>query len=459
MITIPTMPTMPARQNLSVIPTTTTTRTPKTTPTPKRPLTTTTKRSTTTTTTTKRSTTTTTTTKRSSTTTTTTKRSSTTTTTTKRSSTTTTTTKRSTTTTTNTTTTTKAPIIRELLCSVNQVAVLPWVYPPDGMCTYIYYSNLIVTINDQQKYELHEAVGDVSWTMFKTEMKKRTRTEGGAAFDARYITVEGIKGIRNVLVGLAQENIPHYGVLNVLAEANDLKPLLDNTTEVMKELKNLQGGDVKRRTVIAIGLYNYSGAVAWATYRTYFKYAVEQSKADTVIAISSTGFRQSRTTCRAVPPTATTSPDDSFPSLQRHGDLVKPSYRYNNPGAVVGLSMEMATLTYRLDQPTYSLDKIAYAKCTTSGFTSAEIICPSDNTMWKVINSSYQVGFIARDYFVFLADTVSTMAEKVAFVKSLPPRKNFSLLLFNVHMVDTTKRCIPEFFDRIARVKQDLFLN
>ncbi|XP_077536262.1 uncharacterized protein LOC144148625 [Haemaphysalis longicornis] len=307
-----------------------------------------------------------------------------------------------------------AAVIQELLCSINQVAVVPWKYPPDGMCTYIYYSELIVTKNEQQQYELHDAVGDPSWTMFKKEMKKRTRTEGGAAFDARYITVEGINGIQNVLFGLAQENIPHYGVLNVLAEASDLKPLLDNTTEVMQELKNLQGGNVKRRTVIAIGLYDYSAQDAWAMYRILFKQAVDTIKADTVIAISSTGFRQSQAKCRAAPPTATTSPYDSFPSLQRHGELVKPSFQYKNPGAVVGLSMEMATLTYTLDQGAPNPDQIAYAKCTSSGFTSAEIICPSDNRMSKVINSSYQAGFIAPDKFVFLADTVSTMAEKVS---------------------------------------------
>lgn len=178
-----------------------------------------------------------------------------------------------------------------------------------------------------------------------------------------------------------------------------------------------------------------------------------------MIAISSTGFRQSPAKCRAAPPTATTSPYDSFPSLQHHGELVKPSFQYNNPGAVVGLSMEMATLTYTLDQGAPNPDQIAYAKCTSSGFTSAEIICPSDKRMSKVINSSYQAGFIAPDKFVFLADTVSTMAEKVAFLKNLPPRRNFSILLFNVHRVDKTKRCIPEFFDRIARVKKDFYLN
>ncbi|XP_077536264.1 uncharacterized protein LOC144148626 [Haemaphysalis longicornis] len=274
-----------------------------------------------------------------------------------------------------------------------------------------------------------------------------------------YITAEDIRGIRSVLVGLAQENIPHYGVLNVLAEVNDLKTLLDNTKEVMQELKNIQGGDGKRRTVIAIGLTDYSARDAWATYRILFKQAVDTIKADTVIAISSTGFRQSPAKCRAAPPTATTSPYYSFPSLERHGELVKPSFQYNNTGAFVGLSMEMATLTYMLDQEAQKPHQIEYAKCTSSGLTSAEIICPSNITWWEVIRSEYQVGFIATDKFVFLADTVSTIAKKVAFVKSLPPRKNFSILLFNIHMVDATKRCIPEFFDRIARVKEDFYFN
>ncbi|XP_077536161.1 uncharacterized protein LOC144148512 [Haemaphysalis longicornis] len=141
---------------------------------------------------------------------------------------------------------------------------------------------------------------------------------------------------------------------------------------------------------------------------------------------------------------------------ERHGELVKASFQYQKQGAVVGLSLEMGVLTYILRHESRTPKDIAYEPCWSAGPVSdASMVCPRDLALAEQLNSATLAGYVMghNKVHVFFGDNVKTVAEKVEFIKGLGPRKQLSLLLFNVHLTDLPLRCFANLFDRVSKIK------
>ncbi|KAH7971405.1 hypothetical protein HPB49_023571 [Dermacentor silvarum] len=242
--------------------------------------------------------------------------------------------------------------VTELICTVSDFAVFSTMYPPDGLCHYLFYWNVVVTNATMKGVEV-----SISWDVFKMQMRKLRKTSGGISFDARFVTAANISSVENELEELAnQNNIKHYGVLNMLAIPTKAHHLLQQMKVVLKKLKSIQGNDPTRKTILAMGLYDYGSQGEYYTdFVLLFKDAIEASNADTVIAISSVGWLSDISRCECTPPSVWdvlrfgASPKTSgkkYPDLRRHASLMSKQYHYNNLKVKMGLSFELATLTY-----------------------------------------------------------------------------------------------------------------
>ncbi|XP_077536159.1 uncharacterized protein LOC144148511 [Haemaphysalis longicornis] len=88
-------------------------------------------------------------------------------------------------------------------------------YPEDGLCDYIYYTSVVVLNRKLKALKI-----DMSWNVFKSQMKNRSKTGGGISFDYRYVTVAQLQQAKIVaeLHNLVKLNIKHYGILNIIEE-------------------------------------------------------------------------------------------------------------------------------------------------------------------------------------------------------------------------------------------------
>ncbi|XP_075556718.1 uncharacterized protein LOC142588784 [Dermacentor variabilis] len=171
-------------------------------------------------------------------------------------------------------------------------------FPPDDLCNYVFYTDVVV-VNGS----LHGVEADASWNQFKAYMKTYTKTQGGISFDARYVDQNKLndQNVEQQLTNLAADNIKHYGLLKVLGRLDKIDGYMSNAIRALVKLKTTQGSDNSRRLVLAIGLYDYAEPNAGDRYRSVIKKAVEHTVADTVIAISSTGWIENEEKCLSAP--------------------------------------------------------------------------------------------------------------------------------------------------------------
>ncbi|XP_075527624.1 uncharacterized protein LOC142559833 [Dermacentor variabilis] len=172
-------------------------------------------------------------------------------------------------------------------------------YPPDGLCHYLFYWNVVVSGGIMRGVDV-----SLSWEIFKNETARLKKTSGGISFDSRYVTPASILSVEEELKRIARtNNIVHYGVLNMLAAPAKAQHLLQRTKPALKALKNMQGNDSTKRTILAMGLYDYGRqGEYYADFTILFKEAVESSHADIVIAISSVGWLYNTRMCECTPP-------------------------------------------------------------------------------------------------------------------------------------------------------------
>lgn len=342
--------------------------------------------------------------------------------------------------------------VKVYVCTVGGSAVMARMYPSDGLCDYIYYTYIalagdVVVSSTSQK----------SWTTFQERAKGYRKTGAGVAFDSPYITADLIRkpNAKTLLNGLARNNVPHYGLLNVMAQDQNLVALFGQASTVIKELKNIQGSNQARKTIIAVGMYNYAQMSSWNIYQNVLKRAVQETGADIVIAISSTSMALNRQECFVVPPLAIKMNLPTYPSLERFAPLVAVSYPYNKRAAIVGLSMEMAVLTFHLTADASSPAGSVYSRCKTAAISSADLMCPRERHLTDEHPSSTLAGF-AQDnskQLVFTAETDDTIQKKVDYITKLKLRSRFAWLLYNVHLTDIEGRCLGQPHSRIAKLK------
>ncbi|XP_077524138.1 uncharacterized protein LOC144135302 [Amblyomma americanum] len=417
----------------------------------------------TTTTTTKTTTTKTTTTKTTTTKTTTTK------TTTKTTTTTRTTTKRTTTKTTTTKPTTTTPetfSVKELVCTLGASAVMAYMMPPDGLCTYLFYTDVVVIAN-----QLNAAETDTSWEMFQKEIQSRRKTKGGISFDIQYVTSSQFdnQGVKNQLNSLAAINMKSYGLLTLMTTVSKLTTLMAKAKDVLQKFKNLQADDRNRKTVLAMGLYDYHVSNAFNIYKAQFKLAVETMKADIVIAVSSTGLQENDDDCIAAPPSAyntkvfkeepaeTTS--KRYPDLKNHAVLVSRDTVYKTPHAQMGLSFEIGTLFYKINRTGLAFNKMAYTYCSHSSITHLDVWVCNNRGYYKFLAGGIMIGrTVESDYLIYFWDSKYTMQQKLdSMNKTANMRSNMVWLVNNVHLGDYTNSCETDPFLRLKIIRNDLF--
>ncbi|KAH6927034.1 hypothetical protein HPB50_025349 [Hyalomma asiaticum] len=187
----------------------------------------------------------------------------------------------------------------ELVCTVGSLATDPNFLPTDGLCDYLFYCNVLFLKGKLMGVELNG-----SWTVFVDSIGRYSSTEGGIGFDVRYLSQQTLENtaLQRLLDTLASSNLKHYGLFNILTQANRLLGLMDKVIQLIDGLKSIQGNDSKRKTMIAIGVFNYADADAWSLYSNQFRRAVGRTKADTVIALSSTSSIESGKECHSAPP-------------------------------------------------------------------------------------------------------------------------------------------------------------
>ncbi|KAH7942165.1 hypothetical protein HPB49_021376 [Dermacentor silvarum] len=155
---------------------------------------------------------------------------------------------------------------RELLCTVGDSAVTVSVYPPDKMCSYLYYTHVII-----QGDNIYGAKVETSWKTFKYMSTTYRTVKAGVSFDYRYITAAKIRSATDTLAELSSVNIRHFGVLNVIMKPDDLLKKVFALKSVLQEIKNKFNNS---HTVMAIGSRDYS-VQGYRAFTNAVKFAVE----------------------------------------------------------------------------------------------------------------------------------------------------------------------------------------
>ncbi|XP_070382092.1 uncharacterized protein [Dermacentor albipictus] len=347
--------------------------------------------------------------------------------------------------------------------------------PTDGLCHYVYYSDVIMA-----RDTLHAALVPESLATFQNEMPRRSRTSGGIGFDIRYSTAAGVSAaIEKKLKELANKNIKHYGVLNLLQTAAKMKGMYSKAKELLRKLKGVQGNDATRKTLLAFGIYNYREKDAYTILQEFFTDAINNHVADTVIIYSSVGWIEREGVCYSHPTSVFDKSDfkgsavkeaDRAPYISKIAQFMRRTVQYTSD-TKMGLSFELGTLVYTLKNP-YSgdivTDEMVNAECTVLFVTSLDVApCKLDLQQRRVelfhdVNVAQVKGDKMKAMFFESEDTLRRKCLKLAH-NSTMLRADMSLLLVNAHLGDPTKSCPDldgrergEMFWRIEVVKAAL---
>ncbi|KAL1477619.1 hypothetical protein MTO96_035591 [Rhipicephalus appendiculatus] len=330
------------------------------------------------------------------------------------------------------------PELKELMCTVGHTALTKIMYPPDALCQCLFYTDVVIV--DGAILASRE---QNSWKFFQVISKRYKKTKLGIAFDHRYTTSKLLSDARQQLKTLEKKMIHSYGLLNIIRKPDDLRAVMRSMKPVVEKLKKMQGSDPEKRTVVALGSYDYSGSGFMKKYKKIFANVVNNFKADAVIAISSVGEMEDDSTCYAVPPNVVVSPMPRFPSLATHWPLVHRNTSYTNDKIMVGLSFEMRTLIYVLQNDAPDLNSSAYAKCKDYGTTSRDAICGQRRTVdpkaqfldFPYMTYATFARFKTKRHAIFAEHHTSTR-DKFAEARKMygSIRRRVALMLFNIHL-------------------------
>ncbi|KAH7972174.1 hypothetical protein HPB52_008588 [Rhipicephalus sanguineus] len=202
-----------------------------------------------------------------------------------------------------------------MVCTVGHTAVIDAMYPPETICQYLYYTDVVVVDG-----KIMASLEQNSWKLFQNKARNFNELKPGVAFDHRYITPDLVADARTDLIALAAKNIQSYGLLNVVRKPTELRRIVRSMKPVVDALKDLQGSDPDGRTIIAIGSYDYGRVGFMNEYKDIIEEVVDTFKADAVIAISSVGWIEDEDNCYATPPNVLSSELTRFPTLVGIGD-------------------------------------------------------------------------------------------------------------------------------------------
>ncbi|KAH6925902.1 hypothetical protein HPB50_011817 [Hyalomma asiaticum] len=372
----------------------------------------------------------------------------------------------------------------ELICTVGSFAMTENMYPPDGLCNYLFYTHVFVYNSSLAGIHVEE-----SWQRFKEQVASRTATPAGISFDARYITAQALDeiGVRNTLNTLAKQNIMHYGILNMITRLDALDDYMDRAKGAIAKLRTIQGKDAKKRIIIALGLFDYNEPNAWERYRASFRKAVEGTMADTIIAISSTGSIEDNSFCHVAPTSVLDSMKlqdpartraKSFPDLDCKGDGTQMSLL--SGGVKLGTSTTEPAWLMSWDDEQSLTEKVQWMRLDeTLGsdhyivhlviqrYKTPLITGQAKITDWTAVRKHdvpdvQDIEEWTKQFLDMVAKHTKTVKLNVdhpeidGLQSSIDLRPGLSWLLFNVHLGDFSGQCMADPFERVMFLKNRL---
>ncbi|KAL3213942.1 hypothetical protein MRX96_007342 [Rhipicephalus microplus] len=346
-----------------------------------------------------------------------------------------------------------------MICTVGHTAVMEVMYPPESICQYLYYTDVVIVDG-----RIRASLEQISWKLFQTKAPNFNALQPGVAFDHRYITPDLVTGASGELAALATKNIQSYGLLNIVRKPTELRQVVRSMKPVVDALKAFQGNHPDARTIIAIGSYDYSPVGFMNEYKGIVEEVVNTFKADAVIAISSVSSIEDEDNCYAVPPNVLSSQLTRFPTMETHWTFLKDSTTYSNSKTMVGLSFEMATLMYVLKKDVFSVANAIYERCTGLVVTSRDAVCGQRRTL------DMKAQYIDKPYMVYGTFVRNGSRRNVAFAEYFTSarekffqarrsygrlRRRAALVLFDVHLVDVRKKCGGDPFHLMKWVCQE----
>ncbi|XP_070382009.1 uncharacterized protein [Dermacentor albipictus] len=353
------------------------------------------------------------------------------------------------TTTTVPTTTTKAFSVDELVCTVGGKAIFPEMIPTDGLCNSIYYTNVAVVHGI-----LHGIETEESWATFKLVMKNLTKTSGGIGFDIRYSAPTSMNATteQNLQDHSRNNNLKHYGVLNVLHTSTKVKGLYDKAKVILANLKALQVSTnaINSKTIIALGIFNYRSGNAVGVLGDMFNDAVTNHVADTVIVYSSVGWIERESDCYSHPPSVFQRSDlkgparlnvDRAPDIKTITTLMTRDKQFPS-NTKVGLSFELGTLVYTVKSAKKGVDSdLVNIPCKSLYVTNFDVVpclANTQNNRAKRFEGVEVAQSEADTSQVILFESNNTIFYKIKKLaeNSTFLRPGMSLLLLNAHLGD-----------------------
>ncbi|KAK8759835.1 hypothetical protein V5799_028897, partial [Amblyomma americanum] len=121
------------------------------------------------------------------------------------------------------------PVVKQLVCTVGHSAVVAAMYPPDKFCDFLYYCEVVIKSNF-----LRAAKVQASWRAFQDMAPSYQRAQPGVSFDFRFIAKDKLLNAARNVSGLAQKNIKHFGVLNIITVQTRLRQYVTEMKDVFE---------------------------------------------------------------------------------------------------------------------------------------------------------------------------------------------------------------------------------
>ncbi|KAL1414860.1 hypothetical protein MTO96_007122 [Rhipicephalus appendiculatus] len=349
-----------------------------------------------------------------------------------------------------------------LLCSVGSpAAAIQPLYPPDKTCDIIFLTHLRIIDNRPRP-----VFNTISFPTFRNACATYTDTTCGLSFHAYFLNQEDL--YPTDFVEYLEElkttaRINHYGVLNVYGAPAFVTNVSTATefTESLKEFRKLLGDDrEKHKVVVGVGYYFYNDSNSWENLATTVEKIISYD-VDVVTVISAPLEQPDRRQCITLPVNALESQNNFVPTMEGAYRMAKAGF--GKPSVLVAFALQMGVVYYTLNQA-YDLPISAmYQPCT--GFGA----CQADTT--ELTSERTVIGLLQPDTVQLFSqmlfqsyDTLDLMEMKSSRIMSKADiRANFTWFLFNVHLTDHTKSCLPggpferlkgfrHYFDRRARM-------
>ncbi|KAL3186838.1 hypothetical protein MRX96_026800 [Rhipicephalus microplus] len=337
-----------------------------------------------------------------------------------------------------------------LLCSVGSpAAAIQPLHPPDKTCDIIFLTHVRI-----RNGKLQPVLNTISFPTFRNACAAYQDTTCGLSFHSYFLHHEDFyptELVEHLKELMTTAHINHYGILNVYgapAYVTNVSTTME-FTETLKEFRTLLGDDrEKHKVVVGVGYYFYNDSNSWDNLARTVDSIVAYDEVDVVTIITTPLEQPDRRQCITLPVNALDSQNEFVPKMEAAYRFAKAGF--GKPSVLVAFALQMGVVYYTLHQE-YDLPISAlYQGCNGFGVTDYSQACQADTT--ELTFERTVIGLIPPevvqmfgDRRLFLShDTLDLMEMKASRIMSRSDiRDKFTWFLFNVHLTDHTKSCLP----------------